>query len=234
MDPLSEAAQRHHVFDAVSRVLAAQHQPILLVADDAHWCDEQSLQLLHYLLRLPGDQPFLAVATARREEMDRSGALGALVDGLQTLDRLTEIRLDRLTRAASEQLIAVLAEERATPPIDQLYDDSEGNPLFIVELMRALATGGRRRHRSADAQAPGRHRTAAAPALRRGARADRAGRDRRPRDQCGHPRWRVSPRRDIAGASPRRALAARHPVRAAAPTPTTSPTGRSATLPTTP
>jgi DNA-binding SARP family transcriptional activator/tetratricopeptide (TPR) repeat protein len=141
VDPLSEAAQRQRVFDSVSRVFAAHGRPILLVADDAHWCDEQSLQLLHYLVRLPGDVPFLAVATARPAEMPEANWLGTVVDGLQTLDRVTEISLDRLSRSATGELIAALAEHQVAPPVEQVYEDSEGNPLFIVEMMRALAAG---------------------------------------------------------------------------------------------
>jgi len=155
-DALDEAAQRQRIFDAVTRAVSARG-PVLLVADDAHWCDEPSLQLLHYLLRAVGG-PFLAVATARREELDGSAALARLVHGLVVLDGVTEIALERLTPAATAELVGELAvpatgTRRATgtgagagpaseAPVDRIVAETEGNPLFIVEVMRALADGG--------------------------------------------------------------------------------------------
>lgn len=152
---VNESDQRRQVFDVIARTLDAQQLPTLLIADDAQWCDEQSLQLLHYLLRLDQRSPLLVVATARREDLDESHPLGVLISGLQIIDRITEIALGRLTRAATGQLVGDLAERNRDSAgsdrtvidptsIDDLFSETEGNPLFIVETMRAGWIGAHR------------------------------------------------------------------------------------------
>lgn len=78
-------------------------------------------------------------ATARREETDRQHPLNDLLAGLRALECFTEIEVGRLTREET----AVLAERLAGCPLevpDQLYDETEGNPL---SWSRRCAPGGR-------------------------------------------------------------------------------------------
>ncbi|MDQ3986676.1 MAG: AAA family ATPase, partial [Actinomycetota bacterium] len=141
---VDEAEERRRLFDAVARTLTASGRPTLLVADDAQWCDAQSLQLIHYLLRLEPNSPLLIVGTVRREELDDDHPLGALVGEPEMLDRTTEIALDRLTRAETEELALDLAGGALDHiNVDALYAETEGNPLFIVETMRAGWDGSR-------------------------------------------------------------------------------------------
>ena len=69
-EPLPESEQRQRLFDAVARAILAPGGPLLLVADDLQWCDRETLQFLHYLLRVAPDARLLVAATARREEID--------------------------------------------------------------------------------------------------------------------------------------------------------------------
>ena len=139
------AEQRRRLFDALARALVAADRPTLLVADDAQWCDEQSLQLVHYLVRVHAAHPLLVVATVRREELDDLHPLRRLADGLQVLDRVSEISLDRLGRADTEVLARHLAGDELDPGrADDLFAETEGNPLFIVESIRAGAGAGRK------------------------------------------------------------------------------------------
>ncbi|MEP7202815.1 MAG: AAA family ATPase [Ilumatobacteraceae bacterium] len=137
-DASTDAEQRQRIFDSIARVLTAEGRPILLISDDAQWCDEQSSQLLHYLLRQDRGSPLLVVATARREDLGETHSLRGLINGLQAIDRIDEITIDRLTRGATEQLVEELAGYRVdAAAIDDLYANTEGNPLFIVETVRA-------------------------------------------------------------------------------------------------
>jgi len=108
------------------------------VADDLHWSDRETLQFLHFLMRVAPEAPLLIAATARREEIDDRHPLTDLLVGLHRLSRLTEIELGRLTRDET----AVLAQRLTGDPLeeldaDQLYRETEGNPLFVVEALRA-------------------------------------------------------------------------------------------------
>jgi DNA-binding SARP family transcriptional activator len=137
-DALPEDEQRQRLFDALARALRANGAPLLLVADDLQWYDRETLQFLHYLLRYQPGSGLLVVATARREELDHRHLLYDLVVGLQVLDRFTEIPLERLTCEET----AVLARRFACIQLEeqevaQLYQETEGNPLFVIEALRA-------------------------------------------------------------------------------------------------
>ncbi len=82
--------------------------------------------------------PLLVVATVRREDVDDAHPLRGLVAGLQGIDRVTEIALDRLDRDQTAELARRLAGRSLDPDeAGALHADTEGNPLFIVETLRA-------------------------------------------------------------------------------------------------
>ena len=123
------------------RVLATTG-PLLLVADDLHWADRETLQFLHYLLRAHRHAPLLVVATARPEELDLHHPLHDLVHGLRALELVVEVEVGRLSR----QETAALAERVLRHPLedaeaDRLFAETEGNALFVVEALRAGWTG---------------------------------------------------------------------------------------------
>jgi DNA-binding SARP family transcriptional activator len=137
-NPEDEAERRRRLFDAVAGALTASDRPTLLVADDAQWSDEQSLQLIHYLVRANPTSPLLVVATVRREEIDDDHPLTDLVGALQVIDQTTEIPLDRLSRASTEALARELTgDDLDAEHVDELFAETEGSPLVIVESIRA-------------------------------------------------------------------------------------------------
>jgi DNA-binding SARP family transcriptional activator len=141
-EPLPEREQRQRLFDAAARAILAIERPLLLVAEDLHWWDRESLQFLHYLLRCEPDARLLVAATARHEDVESRHALNELCAGLRRLGRITEIELGRLSRDET----VVLAERMsgqplALPDADQFFRETEGNPLFVVEALRAGWTG---------------------------------------------------------------------------------------------
>jgi DNA-binding SARP family transcriptional activator len=136
--PTPPDPDRRRLFEALAGAILAPAGPLLLVADDLHWADRETLQFLHYLLRARPQAPLLVVATARREELDRGHPAHDLVAGLRALDRVAEVEVGRL----SEQETAALAERLARHPLGEaeagrLFADTEGNPLFVVEALRA-------------------------------------------------------------------------------------------------
>jgi DNA-binding SARP family transcriptional activator len=133
--PLPPDEQRLRLFDAMGRALLAAATPVLLVADDLQWAGRETLQFLHYLLRSHRDARLLVAATARTED---TGFLQELVAALRGLERIAEIELGPLSRRET----AVLAERVAhTAPdereVDRLFAETGGNPLFVVETLRA-------------------------------------------------------------------------------------------------
>jgi AAA ATPase domain len=64
--PVPDSDQRQLLFDALAQAILAAAGPLLLVADDLHWADQETLRFLHYLLRVGPAAPLLVAATARR------------------------------------------------------------------------------------------------------------------------------------------------------------------------
>jgi DNA-binding SARP family transcriptional activator len=137
-EPLPQSEQRQRLYDALVRAIFAPGAPLLLIADDLHWCDRETLQFLHYLVRAAPKARLLVAATARREEVGLRHPLNDLITALRALESFTEIQLDRLAREET----AALAERFGGRPLekpdaDQLYGETEGNPLFVIEALRA-------------------------------------------------------------------------------------------------
>ncbi|MBB4898697.1 ATP-binding protein [Streptomyces griseomycini] len=134
--------QRQRLFGAVARAVDAVGRPVLLLADDLHRFDGESLRLLHFLVRGaprerggPAGGRLLVVGTARPEETDPGHPLHEVLGGLRALGRCTELELGPLTRRETAALVRRLTGTEAGT--DRLHADSEGNPLFLVEALRA-------------------------------------------------------------------------------------------------
>ena len=95
------------------------------------------------------------LGTARSEELDAAHPLPALLRHLRGASQLAEIALEPLDAAETAELAAqvgnrVFDADAAT----RLYRETEGNPLFIVETVRAEG-GGERRRASRSRGSPG-------------------------------------------------------------------------------
>ena len=142
LSPISDPAQRRVLFEAVGRVIQATDGPLLLIVDDLQWCDRDSIEFLHYLLRSRQRSRLLVAGTARPEEVDDDHPLTTLCVGLHREGTvLTELALSRLDAESTAELAAKLTgtalSEAATA---LLYRETEGNPLFVVEAVRAGMT----------------------------------------------------------------------------------------------
>ena len=136
--PLPEGEQRRRLFDAVAAVVVAGAEPLLLVLDDLQHADRETCRLLHYLLRAHPDARLLVVATVRRADVEAADPLHDLLAGVRARDRLAEIALSRLGREETAVLAHRLSGARlAEADAGYLYDETEGNPLFVVEALRA-------------------------------------------------------------------------------------------------
>ncbi len=144
--PLTEAWQRRRLFDALARaLLGSRAQPLLLVLDDVQWCDPETLAFLPYLLRYDPAARLLLVLTLRPGEtsLGATAAQTALDDLCATSrrdGRLLEVALPPLAPADSSALAqAVAGRAWSAPALADLYAETEGNPLFVVEMVRAGA-----------------------------------------------------------------------------------------------
>lgn len=134
--PINEAWQKRRFYEAVAQAIELQKPPICLLLEDIQWGDAETLAWLHYLLRRETQTGLLLLATWRPEEAEDE-PLAALLRQWREQGRLLEIDLAPLDAAATAGLAATLlgcplpAELAAL-----LYQQTEGNPLFVVETLR--------------------------------------------------------------------------------------------------
>ncbi len=136
--PLTEAWQRQRLFEALNRAILGGSQPLLLMIDALQWCDRDTLEWLHYLLRHDTQARLLVVGTCRLEEMGDDHPLAPLLRALRHNEQLTEIKLGLLDEADTAALAANLVRQELDPDLAAcLYRETEGSPLFVVEIVRS-------------------------------------------------------------------------------------------------
>ncbi len=142
-EPLRQAWQRNRLFEALARGVLCCDRPRLLVLNDLHWCDGDTVEWLRYLLRFEPRAAMLVVATQCAGESCTPES-AALLAALRRDGLLTEIELGPLDAGATAALMGHVTGRPFDPGLaDLLFRGSEGNPLFVVEMVQAgLAQGG--------------------------------------------------------------------------------------------
>jgi hypothetical protein len=132
------AATRFRLFQAVVAVLraAGERTPLLLVLDDLHAADPTSLALLHFVARNVRGVRALVLGAYRDEDARLSELGPALTDIAR---EGTYLPLTALGRA---EIAALVGAAGVQASIDAVERASEGNPLFLVELLRLLVQRG--------------------------------------------------------------------------------------------
>lgn len=121
----------HRLYDTIVGVLQRVNQPLLLIAEDLH-ADAANVPILQRLApRLP-HQPLLVVGSFRTDETPY------LAEWFPTAHTL---HLERFDPAAITALSASMLGDsgRRQEVVGLLQQETEGNALFIVEVLRALA-----------------------------------------------------------------------------------------------
>ena len=110
-------------------------QPIVLVLEDLHWGDLPTVKFVDAALRnLPHCRLFV-LAFGRPE-------VHAVFPRLWAERRVTELKLEELTRRSSEALVrGVLGGELDAEAVARLVERAAGNALYLEELIRAVAGG---------------------------------------------------------------------------------------------
>ena len=137
-EPIGEYGERQRFFEALARAIRIAPQPILLWVDDLQWCDPETLEWLHFLLRSESRLELLILGTARSEESPSDHPLAGLMRQLRAEGKLVTIELSSLDAAETTRLASQIDERNwDTAASLRLYRETEGNPLFIVETVRA-------------------------------------------------------------------------------------------------
>jgi len=150
--PLDPQTELERVYDNVVELCArlAARAPLLLFLDDAHWADPGTLFLLRHLARRRRTTqalralPLLIVMTYREVELHEARALHEVLLDLNRERLSARIKLARLSKAQTRDLLAAMfAEEITNDFLEGIYRETEGNPFFVEEVCKALVESGK-------------------------------------------------------------------------------------------
>lgn len=142
---LDPDSARFRLFDSVSTFLrnATRSRPLVLVIDDLHWADQPSLRLLHFLAREVREARLLVVGTYRDVELRRDHPLQATLAELNREQLHRRINLRGLTEEDVARYIRMTAGVEPRPAlVAKIYEETEGNPFFVSEVVRLLTSEG--------------------------------------------------------------------------------------------
>lgn len=120
----------------------SEHQPLVLVLEDMHWADRSTRAFCAFLARSLIAERILVLLTYRSDELHRRHPLRPLLAELARLDgaRLIELRpFDR--DELGEALTDILGEAPGDDLIERLLARTDGNPLYVEELLAAALDG---------------------------------------------------------------------------------------------
>jgi class 3 adenylate cyclase len=143
--PLGDPSEaRFRMFESIRQLLASlcRRRTLLMVLDDVHWADAPSLRLLEFLAPELGSNRLLLVGTYRATELSRRHPLSNTLGALARVPHFARINL---TGLSAEEVQAFIATAGTTAPVGlakALYDQTEGNPLFLREIVRFLEQRG--------------------------------------------------------------------------------------------
>jgi DNA-binding SARP family transcriptional activator len=138
-DPVAERFRRHRAIGSYLATVAAKG-PVLLVFDDLHWADEETLALLTALTADLHARPVLIVGTYRSTEIS-AGLTGAL--GRAARAEPTRIYLSGLTEPHVREMVrAITGREMTAANARTIHARSAGNPFFVRELTRLWEAEG--------------------------------------------------------------------------------------------
>ena len=139
-------ARRNLLFENVSLGLIRKSQtmPTILCIEDLHWADPSSLAMIHYISRNSRKCGLVILGTYRPEDVvEKDNRVHPMVEMMQLMGRedlFTRLDLSRLRRESLEEFLSSMFGDCdfGDEFINRTYGETEGNPLFIIELMKLL------------------------------------------------------------------------------------------------
>jgi DNA-binding SARP family transcriptional activator len=139
--PTSEGA-RLRLFEAATSLLlsAARDRPVVLVLDDLHAADEPSLLLLRFVAREIAASRVLMICAYRDVDPALRDPLSSAMAELVREPHTALIQLAGLAEHdVAEYLEVATGVQPAPSRVHAIHAETDGNPLFLSEIVRLLA-----------------------------------------------------------------------------------------------
>lgn len=129
--------QRQRLYETLVQLFLAHDEPLLLVMDNAQWCDHATIEWLHYLLLGAPAAKLLVLGAFSPLELRPHYPVAGWRPRFQQSQLATELCLAPLTLDGVTDLGRMLGgAPLSTTTSAQLYQVTEGNPLYVVEALR--------------------------------------------------------------------------------------------------
>jgi predicted ATPase len=144
--PTDPTEARVRLFAGFAEILrqAAQKQPLMIAVEDTQWKDPTLLDLRGYLSHQLSETRLMFIITFRPEEIGAESAHVSILESLQRDGEAQLISLDLLNRDQVGYFLKAALGENQIPEtiVDRFHQATGGNPLFIEETLKALASEG--------------------------------------------------------------------------------------------
>ncbi len=149
---MDNQTEQERIYDSVVELCTrvSLRTPLVLFVEDVHWADPGTLSLLRHLARRSRaalQKPHLRlmiVVTYREMELDEARALNEVLLDLNRERLATRIKLTRLSKERTRDMLTVMFAEETTPEfLEGIFRETEGNPFFIEEVCKALIDAGK-------------------------------------------------------------------------------------------
>jgi predicted ATPase/class 3 adenylate cyclase len=133
---LSSQQQRQQTLEAFLQLvlLASEQHPVLFIVEDLHWVDPSTLEFLQLLIDQAPTTSLYLLVTCRPDYQP----------SWSHKSYLTEITVNRLSRHQIEQMVTQVVSRKTLPVeiIEQLVDKTDGVPLYVEEMTKAVLESG--------------------------------------------------------------------------------------------
>lgn len=136
---------RFRLFDAAAQFLreASARTPLVLVVDDLHAADASSLLLLRFLAREIGSSRILLLAVYRDVDPLPGQPLAEMQAEVSRESLTRRLTLEGLSARQVAEYVELTASEIASVELAAaVHEETEGNPLFVGEMVRLLSIEG--------------------------------------------------------------------------------------------
>ena len=122
----------------------SREKPTLICIEDLQWADDLSLRFLDFMKRNPDPTPLVFGLTCRKEDEDPLPARLEAFTKWTDAPGVVHLQLEPLSSEETTHMAASLLGEQAIPDeaAQRIYEQTGGNPLFVVELVRSSIEGG--------------------------------------------------------------------------------------------
>jgi DNA-binding SARP family transcriptional activator len=142
--PEARVGSGFHVVEALGNLLftLARQRPLVFYLDNLHWADTPTWNFLGYLAQRASLARMLVIGVARIEDMPPERQ--RLVRTLTNEGKLASRSLERLSQSETEELVCQLMPAQSVDPrfLRRIYEETEGNPFFIIETIQAVREAG--------------------------------------------------------------------------------------------